>query len=66
MTAAVQAALPLPTIKAADIRVLLERGREDPAIPLSLESRPHLKGIRVGRPDLKGYGMLLSDGEAQP
>jgi transposase len=66
LTAAVRAALPLPTIKAADIRVLLERGREDPAIPLSLEGRPHLKGIRVGRPDLKGYGMLLSDEEAQP
>ena len=31
LTAAVQAALRLPTIKAADVRVLLERGREDPA-----------------------------------
>jgi hypothetical protein len=65
LTAAVQAALPLPTIKAADIRVLLERGREDPAIPLSLESRPHLKAIRVRPPDLKGYGALLAVGEAQ-
>ena len=34
LAAAVQAALPLPTIKAADIRVLLERGREDPARPV--------------------------------
>lgn len=66
LTAAVQTALPLPTIKAADIRVLLERGREDPAIPLSLESRPHLKAIRVGRPDLTGYGALLTGEEAQP
>lgn len=66
LTAAVRAALPLPTIKAADIRVLLERGREDPATPLNLESRPHLKEIRVGRPDLKGYGALLTGGEAQP
>jgi hypothetical protein len=66
LTAAVQAALPLPTIKAADIRVLLERGREDPAPPLSLESRPHLKEIRVGRPDLKGYGALLTGGEVRP
>ena len=66
LTAAVRAALPLPTIKAADIRVLLERGREDPATPLSLESRPHLKAIRVGRPDLKGYAELLAGGEAQP
>jgi transposase len=66
LTAAVQAALPLPAIKAADIRVLLERGREDPAIPLCLESRPHLKAIRVGRPDLKGYAELLAGGEARP
>jgi transposase len=66
LTAAVRAALPLPTITAADIRVLLERGREGPATPLSLESRPHLKAIRVGRPDLKGYGELLAAGEAQP
>jgi hypothetical protein len=65
LTAAVRAALPLPTITAADIRVLLERGREDPATPLSLESRPHRKAIRVGRPDLKGYGALLAGGEAQ-
>jgi transposase len=65
LTAAVRAALPLPTIKAADIRVLLERGREDPATPLSLEGRPHLKAIRVGRPDLKGYGALLTGKEAQ-
>jgi transposase len=66
LTVAVQAALLLPTIKAADIRVLVERGREDPTTPLSLESRPHLKAIRVGRPDLKGYGELLANGEAQP
>ena len=49
LTEAVQAALRLPTIKAADIRVLLERGREDPATPLNLESRPHLKTIQVAR-----------------
>ena len=61
LTAAVRAALPLPTITAADVRVLLERGREAPATPLSLESRPHLKAIRVGRPDLKGYGELLAE-----
>ena len=66
LTEAVQAALRLPTIKAADIRVLLERGREDPATPLNLESRPHLKTIQVARPDLKGYGELLANGEAQP
>jgi hypothetical protein len=39
LTAAVYAAL-LPTIKVADVGVLLERTREDPAAPLSLESRP--------------------------
>jgi hypothetical protein len=66
LAAAVRAVLPLPTIKAADIRVLLERGREDRATPLRLESRPHLKAIRVGRPDLKGYSELLAGGEAQP
>ncbi|MCL2395945.1 MAG: IS21 family transposase [Acidimicrobiaceae bacterium] len=64
--AAVRAVLPLPTIKAADVRVLLERAREDRTTPLCLESRPHLKAIRVGRPDLKGYGALLAGGEAQP
>jgi transposase len=63
LTAAVWAVLPLPTITAADIRVLLERGREDRTVPLSLESRPHLKSIRVGRPDLKGYAALLAGGE---
>jgi len=66
LAAAVQAALPLATIKAADIRVLLERGREERTASLSLESRPHLKAIRVGRPDLKGYGALLGGEEAQP
>jgi len=65
LTAAVEAALHLPTIRAADVRILLGRGREDPATPLSLEGRPHLKAIRVGRPDLKGYGALLAGGEAQ-
>jgi transposase len=65
LTAAVQTALRLPTIKAADVRVLLERGREHPTAPLNLESRPHLKAIRVGRPDLRGYGELLARGEAQ-
>jgi len=66
VTAAVRAALPLPTIKAADIRVLLERTREDRATPLDLESRPALKAIRVGRTDLKGYAELLAGGEARP
>jgi transposase len=65
LTSAVQAALPLPTIKTADVRVLLERGREGPATPLNLEGRPHLKTIQVGRPDLKGYGELLAGEEAQ-
>ncbi len=66
VAAAVQAALALPTIKAADIRVLLERGREGPTTPLSLEDRPHLKVIQVGRPDLKAYAELLAGGEARP
>jgi transposase len=65
LTAAVEAALRLPAIKASDVRVLLERGRETPATPMDLEGRPHLKSIRVGRPDLKGYGDLLTGGEAQ-
>jgi transposase len=66
VAAAVQVALALPTIKAADVRVLLERGREGPATPLSLEDRPHLKVIQVGRPDLKAYAELLAGGEARP
>jgi transposase len=66
LAAAVQAALRLPTIGAADVRVLLERQREAPAIPLSLESRPQLKAIRVGQPDLREYGDLLGNREAKP
>jgi len=66
LTAAVQAALALPTIKAADIRVLLERTREDSSPPLCLESRPQLKAIQVRRPDLREYGDLLGNREAQP
>lgn len=66
LTTAVQAALRLPKIKATDVRVLLERGREAPSPPLNLEGRPQLQAIRVGRPDLKEYGDLLGDREAQP
>jgi transposase len=66
LTTAVQAVLRLSTIQAADIRVLLERGREAPSPPLSLESRPHLQAVRVGQPNLSEYGALLRDREAQP
>jgi transposase len=66
LAAAVQSALRLPSITAADVRVLLERAQEDPAPPLSLESRPQLKAIQVRRPDLRGYGELLGEREAQP
>jgi hypothetical protein len=66
LTAAVQAALRLPTIKACDVRVLLERARQDPALPLSLEGRPQLQVIELRRPDLRGYGELLGRREAQP
>ncbi len=66
LTVAVQAALHLPTIKAADIRVLLERGREAPASLLNLESRPQLQAIRVRQPDLREYGELLGQRETQP
>lgn len=66
LTAAVQAALRLPTITVADVRVLLQRTREDPAPPLSLESRPQLKAIQVRRPELRGYSQLLGEREAQP
>jgi hypothetical protein len=66
LVAAVQAALRLPRIKASDVRVLLERGREDPTIPLNLESRPQLKAIEVRRPDLKGYSELRGERGAQP
>jgi hypothetical protein len=66
LAAAVQAALRLPRIKAADVRVLLERGREDATIPLDLESRPQLKAIRVRRPDLIGYSELRRERGAQP
>jgi transposase len=66
LEAAVKAALRLPTITVADVRVLLERAQEAPATPLSLETRPHLRTIQVRRPDLSGYGELLGEREAQP
>jgi hypothetical protein len=61
-----EAALRLSTITVADVRVLLERTREAPAPPLSLEGRPQWKAIQVGRPDLSGYGELLGEREVQP
>ena len=66
LTAAVQAVLHLPTVTAAVGRVVLVRARQAPAIPLNLESRPHLKAIEVRRPNLRGYGELLGEKEAQP
>lgn len=66
LAAAVQSALRLPTVTAADVRVLLERAQEGPTPPLSLESRPQLKAIQVRRPDLSGYGELLGEREAKP
>jgi len=66
LEAAVEAALRLPTITVADVRVLLERAQEAPTEPLSLETRPHLKAVQVRRPDLSGYGELLGEREARP
>jgi hypothetical protein len=66
LESAVEAALRLPTVTVADVRVLLERARESPAAPLSLEGRPQLKAIQVRRPDLSGYGELLGEREVQP
>ena len=58
-SAAVGEALSGGGIRADRVRVRAEARRERPAVPLSLEGRPHLQTIRVGRPDLAAYRELL-------
>ena len=63
--AAVEEALRRGAVTADAVRVVVEARRQRPAAPLSLEARPHLQEIRVGRPDLAAYRGLLHSEEAR-
>jgi transposase len=60
LTAAVEAALARSTVSADLVRLALESHRHKHAVPLSLESRPHLQAIQVPLPDLTTYQGLLN------
>lgn len=61
LTDAVQYALDVGVIDASAIRVILEHRREAPVALCSLEGRPHLRLVDVGRPDVAAYGALLGE-----
>lgn len=61
LTDAVQYALDVGVIDASAIRVILEHRREAPVALFSLEGRPHLRLVDVGRPDVAAYGALLRE-----
>jgi transposase len=66
LAAAVEESLPRRGMTADLVRLLVESRRECPAVPLSLEGRPQLQTIRVGRPDLAAYRELLPTEEVRP
>lgn len=61
---AVHKALELGTLTPDAVRVILEGQREQPVALFSLDDRPHLGGVHVAEPDLRGYGHLLLGGVA--
>lgn len=65
LTVAVEEALKRESITADLVRVLVEAGRQRPAVPLSLEGRPQLQAIHVERPDLAAYRGLMHPEEGQ-
>lgn len=65
LAAAVEEALRRDAVTADLVRVLVEAHRQRPAEPLSLEGRPHLQEVRVGRPDLAAYRSLMHSGEVR-
>ena len=58
LTTAVEATLGQGGVSAERLRLAIETRRERPAEPMSLEGRPHLQTVRVGRPDLAAYDAL--------
>jgi len=66
LTVAVEEALKRGAVTPETVRVLLEAGRQSPAVPMSLEGRPRLQSIRVERPDLAAYGGLMPSEEVRP
>jgi transposase len=66
LAVAVEEALRRGVVTADLVRVLVEAGRQRPAVPISLEGRPHLQAIRVERPDLTAYRELMGPEEARP
>ncbi len=62
LTDAVEYALDLDITDANSIRVILEHRREQPVPLLSLDGRPHLKGVTVEPTDVSAYQSLLVEG----
>lgn len=68
LTATLEDALPRGGITAEALRLLVQARRESVsggAEPLSLEGRPRLQAVRVGKPDLAAYRGLLPAGEVR-
>jgi hypothetical protein len=60
LTRAVERALELGAADADAVRLILERGREQPAGLFCLDGRPHLKLVGVPAPDLSAYTSLTA------
>ncbi len=64
LTGAVEHALSIGAIDRDAIRLILEHRREEPVGLFSLDGRPHLRLVRVEKPDLPAYANLLAGGAA--
>jgi hypothetical protein len=60
---AVEYALSIGALHADAVRLILEHRREKPILLFCLDGRPHLKAVRVQRPDLRSYHHLLRGGD---
>jgi len=60
LTRAVERALELGAADADAVRLILERGREEPVGLFCLDGRPHLKLVGVPAPDLSAYTSLTA------
>ena len=59
LTTAVEYALSIGALHVDAVRLILEHRRERPILLFCLDGRPHLKAVRVQRPDLRSYNHLL-------
>jgi hypothetical protein len=60
LTRAVERSLELGAADADAVRLILERGREEPVGLFCLDGRPHLKLVGVPAPDLSAYTSLTA------